>query len=397
MITQTTLLWGGFILFVLAMLAIDLGLFQRKRHVMGMKESLIWFGVWVGLAMLFNLGVFFFHPRGGEAGLEFFAGYLIEKALSVDNIFVFVMVFGYFKVPRISQHKVLIWGVLGALVFRSIFIIGGLALLARFHWMMYIFCGFLLVTGIRMLLKHDEESEPEKSWAIRAIQKVLPVTGRYDRDNFFTTVNGKRMATPLLLAMLVIESSDIVFAVDSIPAIFAVTPDPFIVFTSNIFAVLGLRSLYFAVAGVLGRFHFLHYGFAAILLILSAKMLLSDFVKVPIALSLVMIAFILLMCVIISLLRPRQADLKSVLARTERLGLIPFQRLLLIENIIDHGDLPVREAMRKRDDVLVIRIEDRWEEILQALRATRYARYPLVEGEPGKPVGILHVQDSTLR
>lgn len=397
MITANTMLWGGFISFVLVMLAIDLGLFQRKRHVMSMTEALVWFGVWVGLAMLFNLGVFLFHPRGVDAGLEYFAGYVVEKSLSVDNIFVFVIVFTSFSVPRVSQHKVLMYGVLGALIFRAIFIIGGYALLHRFHWMIYVFGGFLLVTGIRLLRKGEhDETHPENSWIIRTFRRFFPITDRYDRDRLFTRENGRLVATPLFIALLAIETSDIIFAVDSIPAIFAITPDPFIVFSSNIFAMLGLRSLYFAVSGVLSRFYFLRYGFAAILLILAAKMLLVDLIKIPIALSLVLIIFILLLCVIISLLRPRRADLKGVFARTAQLGLIPFRRLLMIENVIDHGDLPVREVMRKREEVSVVRLDLSWAENLKTLRETRHTRYPVLDADSPKPVGILHVKDLVL-
>lgn len=394
MMTLNVTIWGGFILFVLAMLAIDLGLFQRKRHVMSMKEALIWFAVWVSLAMLFNVGVFFFHPRGLDAGLEYFAGYVVEKSLSVDNIFVFVIIFTSFAVPRVSQHKVLMYGVLGAIIFRAIFIIGGYALLHRFHWMIYVFGLFLLVTGLRLLRKDEhEDTHPENSWIIRTFRRFSPITGRYDRDRLFTRENGRLVATPLFIALLAIESADIVFSVDSIPAVFAITPDPFIVFSSNIFAILGLRSLYFAVSGVLRSFYFLRYGFAVILVILAAKMLLADVIRVPIALSLVLIVFILLLCVIISLLRPRRADLKGFFARTARLGLISFRRLLMIENVIDHGDLPLRDVMRKRDDVHVLKLDAPWHDNLKALREARYTRYPILDDDSPKPVGILHVKD----
>lgn len=396
--TLNVTIWGGFILFVLAMLAIDLGLFQRKRHVMSIKEALIWFAVWVGLAMLFNVGVFFFHPRGLDAGLEYFAGYVVEKSLSVDNIFVFVIIFTSFAVPRVSQHKVLMYGVLGAIVFRAIFIIGGYALLHRFHWMIYVFGLFLLVTGLRLLRKDEyEETHPENSWIIRTFRGFSPITGRYDRDRLFTRENGRLVATPLFIALLAIESADIVFSVDSIPAVFAITPDPFIVFSSNIFAILGLRSLYFAVSGVLRSFYFLRYGFATILVILAAKMLLADVIRVPIALSLVLIVFILLLCVIISLLRPRRVDLKGFFARTARLGLISFRRLLMIENVIDHGDLPLRDVMRKRDDVHVLRLDAPWHDNLKTLREARYTRYPILDDDSPKPVGILHVKDLVVR
>jgi tellurite resistance protein TerC len=348
--------------------------------------------------MLFNVGVFFFHPRGLDAGLEYFAGYVVEKSLSVDNIFVFVIIFTSFAVPRVSQHKVLMYGVLGAIVFRAIFIIGGYALLHRFHWMIYVFGLFLLVTGLRLLRKDEyEETHPENSWIIRTFRGFSPITGRYDRDRLFTRENGRLVATPLFIALLAIESADIVFSVDSIPAVFAITPDPFIVFSSNIFAILGLRSLYFAVSGVLRTFYFLRYGFATILVILAAKMLLADVIRVPIALSLVLIVFILLLCVIISLLRPRRVDLKGFFARTARLGLISFRRLLMIENVIDHGDLPLRDVMRKRDDVHVLRLDAPWHDNLKTLREARYTRYPILDDHSAKPVGSLHVKDLVVR
>ncbi|HEY5705175.1 MAG TPA: TerC family protein [Terrimicrobiaceae bacterium] len=354
---QQFALWGGFTLFILAMLALDLGLFQRKPHVIGMKEAMAWFGVWIALALIFNIGVILFYGRGGEAGLEFFTGFLVEKSLSIDNIFVFVLIFNYFHVPPAYQHKVLFWGIMGAIVLRMMFIVGGLALMERFHWTIYVFGSFLLLTGLVMMRKKNEKFDPERNWAIRTFRRFGRITDRYEGNRFFTPKEGRLWATPLFLVLIAIESSDIVFAVDSIPAIFAITSDPFIVYTSNIFAMLGLRSLYFAVSRFLQMFHLLHYGFAAIITILGLKMLLSEVFEVPIAVSLVLIIFILLVCVIVSLLRPRRADLKLMFERTERLGLIPFRRLLLIENVIDLGDLTVRDAMRRRSGVRVLRLD----------------------------------------
>ena len=360
-------------------------------------ESLVWCGVWTGLAMLFNVGIFLFYPRGTEAGLEFFTGYLVEESLSIDNILVFLVLFGYFKLPRAYQHKVLFWGVAGALIFRAIFIVGGLTLIARFQWLIYLLGAFLVMTGISVMRKEDaKEIEPEKNWVIRTVRRFFPVSEQYERDRFFTRKSGKICATPLLVALIAIESTDIVFASDSIPAVFAITPDSFIVFSSNIFAMLGIRALYFAVAGFVQSFYFLHYGFASILVILGVKMLLGHVVQLPIALSLVVIVFILLLCVIVSLLRPRQVDLKDVFARTARLGLIPFRRLLFIENIIDHGKLAVREVMRERSSVSVMRLDAPWAENLRMLRETRFSRYPIVNGEDLKPLGVLHVKDLAL-
>jgi len=393
---ETLILWGGFTLFIIAMLALDLGVFQRKPHVISMKEALAWFGVWTGLALIFNLGIILFHDRGGQAGLEFFTGFLVEKSLSIDNIFVFILIFGYFRVPQLYQHKVLFWGIVGAIVLRVTFIIGGLALMERFHWMIYLFGGFLLFTGISMMRKKSEHATPENNWVVRTFKRFFPVSDRYDGNKFLTRIDGRTVATPLFIVLLAVESSDIIFAVDSIPAIFAITQDPFLVYTSNIFAMLGLRALYFAVAGFMRMFHFLHYGFASIILILGIKMLLSDVYKVPVALSLVLILVILLVCVIISLLRPRRDDLKLMFERPEKLGLLPFRRLLLIENIVDMGDITVRDSMRQRSGVSYLRLDQPWQENLAVLRETRFSRYPLLESAEAKPSGIVLLKDLAL-
>ena len=385
--------WIGFAAFVIAMLALDLGVFQRKSHIVTVRESLAWFGVWFGLAMIFNIGVVSFHERGAVAGLEFFTGYLVEKSLSIDNIFVFILIFNFFNVPPVYQHKVLFWGIFGAILLRVVFIVGGLALLDSFHWMIYVFGVLLLATGFGMIRKEETTYDPEKNWIIRNFRKVFRSTDRVEGNRFFLRVDGRLCATPLFIVLLVIESSDIIFAVDSIPAIFAISDDAFIVFTSNIFAMLGLRSLYFAVSGVMQMFHFLHYGFASIIMILGVKMLLSDVYKVPIGISLMAIVLILMLCVILSLLRPRMADLKSHFERTEKLGLIPFRRLLLIENIVDLSDLKVRDVMCKRTDTSVIKLDVPWSETVQMIRATRFSRYPIVEPDGEKVAGIFHIKN----
>jgi tellurite resistance protein TerC len=375
------------------MLALDLGLLQRKPHAIGMKEALAWFAVWAGLAILFNIGIIVFHERGAQAGLEFFTGFVVEKSLSIDNVFVFILIFSYFRVPPAYQHKVLFWGIVGAIALRVLFIVGGVALMERFHGTIYVFGTILVATGIGMIRKRESKYDPEKNWVIRAFRRFSPVTDRYDGNRFFTRQDGRIWATPLFVVLLAIESSDIIFAVDSIPAIFAITPDAFIIYSSNIFAMLGLRALYFAVAGIMQMFHFLHYGFASIILILGVKMLFSDVYKIPVEVSLVLIIVILLVCVILSLLRPRGADLKPLFERTERLGLIPFRRLLLIENVIDFGDLRVRDAMRGVSGVQVLRLDRPWEENLRMIRATRFSRYPLVECEGARPTGVIHLKN----
>jgi TerC family integral membrane protein len=314
MFEGTVWLWIGFNLFVLAMLAVDLGVFHRTAHKVSIKEALIWSIVWISLAMAFNLGIYFFwdkispasHYSNGEAALAFFTGYLIEKSLSVDNIFVFVLIFTFFAVPAIYQHRVLFWGILGALIMRGALIILVAALLKEFHWIIYIFGAFLIITGIRMALHRDEEIHPEQNPVVRLLRKIMPVTENYENDHFFIRRAGKLMATPLFLVLLIVESTDLVFAVDSIPAIFAVTTDPFIVYTSNVFAILGLRSLYFLLAGVIDQFYYLKLGLSAVLAFVGVKMIIVDLYKIPIGLSLGVIASILAISVVASLLRTRR-------------------------------------------------------------------------------------------
>lgn len=297
------LLWIGFNLFVLLMLALDLGVFHRKAHVVKTKEALLWSAVWIAMALLFNLGVYFW--QGQKVALEFLTGYLIEKSLSVDNIFVFIMIFAYFGVPALYQHKVLFWGILGALVMRALFIASGVALIERFHWIIYVFGAFLILTGVKMAWQKDKEIHPEKNPLLRLFRRLMPVTDRYHGGAFFVKQAGGSFATPLFVVLLLVETTDLIFAVDSIPAILAITLDPFIVYTSNVFAILGLRSLYFALAGIMPLFHYLNYGLAAILAFVGAKMMLVDFYKIPIGISLGVVAAILLISVVASLLWPR--------------------------------------------------------------------------------------------
>lgn len=303
---DTVWLWVGFNVFVLAMLALDLGVFHRTSHVVGLRESLAWTGVWVALAMVFNLGVW--HFAGPQKALEFLTGYVIEKSLSVDNVFVFAMLFSYFAVPARYQHKVLFWGILGALVMRALMIALGAALISRFAWIIYVFGGLLILTGIKMILKRSEELHPERNPVVGWFKRWMPVTRDYRADRFFVVENGVRHATPLFLVLLLVEVSDLIFAVDSIPAIFAVTTDPFIVYTSNVFAILGLRSLYFALAGVMDRFCYLKLGLGVVLTFVGAKMLLAHSpYKIDTAISLGVVAAILAVSVLASLLRSRPA------------------------------------------------------------------------------------------
>ena len=303
--TETFWLWTGFNLFVLAMLALDLGVFHRKSHVVSLKESLAWTVVWVALALLFNLGVW--HYGGSEKAVQFLTGYVIEKSLSVDNVFVFALLFSYCAVPPLYQHKVLFWGILGALLMRAAMIGAGAALITKFAWIIYVFGGFLILTGIKMIVKREEEIHPERNPVVRWFKKLMPVTADYRGDKFFLRENGVRMATPLFVVLLLVEVSDVIFAVDSIPAIFAVTTDPFIVYTSNVFAILGLRSLYFALAGVMDKFHYLKIGLGVVLTFVGVKMILAHTAwKIDTHLSLGVILLILTVSVVMSLLRPKK-------------------------------------------------------------------------------------------
>jgi tellurite resistance protein TerC len=289
---------------VLLLLALDLGVFHRHAHVVSPKEAGIWSAVWVALALCFNGLVV--HWFGQERGLEFLTGYLIEKALAVDNIFVFYAIFAYFAVPLVYQHRVLFWGVFGALLLRAVFIVLGAALLAKFHWVLYLFGAVLVVTAIKLFAMPEDGIHPDHNPAYRLLRRWVPTVSEYHGARFTIVRAGKRYATPLLIVLVLIEWTDLVFAIDSIPAIFAITEDPFIVFTSNIFAILGLRSLFFLLQGVIGRFHLLKPALAAVLLFVGAKMLLIDFVKVPIALSLALIAGMIATGIAASLLIPRR-------------------------------------------------------------------------------------------
>jgi len=300
------ILWIGFTLFVLAMLALDLGVFHRKSHAVGHREALIWSVVWISLALTFNVGIY--HWFGGQYGLEFLTGYLIEKALSVDNIFVFILIFSYFAVPNEYQHRVLFWGILGALVMRAIFIFLGVVLLEQFHWIIFVFGGFLVYAGIKMLRGSEVEVHPERNPAVRLLQKFVPVTAQYHGSRFFVRQDGRLHATPLLVVLVVVEATDMVFAVDSIPAIFAVTRDPFIVYTSNIFAILGLRALYFLLAASISTFRYLKVGLGLVLAFVGIKMLLSDYIHIGTGISLAVIGAILAISVVASLLYKPTGD-----------------------------------------------------------------------------------------
>jgi tellurite resistance protein TerC len=302
MIATNVWLWVGFIAFVLLMLSLDLGVFNRTPHVVKAREALTWTAVWVGLALLFAAGLAVLVDH--QSALTFLTGYVIEESLSVDNIFVIVLIFRYFAVPAQFQHRVLFWGILGALIMRGLFIGLGAALLARFDWIFYIFGALLVFTGIRMAVKQDEEFDGEQNPVVKLVRRFLPLTSGYRGKHFFAMEGGRRSATPLLLVLVLVEVTDLIFAVDSIPAIFGITRDPFLVFTSNIFAVLGLRSLFFLLASVVTKFHLLKYGLAVILTFVGAKMLVEQWIHIPILLSLGVVVGVLGASIGASLLWP---------------------------------------------------------------------------------------------
>jgi tellurite resistance protein TerC len=302
-------LWIGFSLFILFMLSLDLGLFNRKAHAIRYREAAIWSAVWITLAMVFA-GIVFWY-QGTDLGLKFLTGYVIELSLSVDNLFVFLLIFSFFKVPAKVQHRVLFWGVMGALFMRLTMIFVGAALINRFHWIIYVFGAFLIYTGIKMFRQEDSDIQPEENPVVRAVTRYVPITRHYQGQDFFTRVNGKLTGTLLLLVLIIVEVTDLVFAVDSIPAIFAITTNTFIVYTSNVFAILGLRSMYFLLAGVVEKFQYLRMGLAIVLTFIGVKMVIEGFhIVIPVWISLVVVATVLLGSVVASILWPKEAELR---------------------------------------------------------------------------------------
>jgi tellurite resistance protein TerC len=301
--------WAAFNLFVVIMLALDLGVFHKKNEAVKLSDALKWTGIWIAFAMVFN--GFVYYQLGNAKALEFFTGYLIEKSLSVDNIFVMLMIFSYFQVPKQYQHKVLFWGIFGALIFRIIFIVAGIELIHHFHFLIYAFGGFLIFTGAKMILSGDLKIEPDKNPVVKLVHRLFPTTTTYHEDRFFVRLDGRLWATPLFVAVAMIEATDLVFAVDSIPAILAISDDPFIVYTSNVFAILGLRTLYFVLAEADNQFAYLKFGLAAILIFVGTKMCIVDLYKIPIEISLIVIVGLLLVSMAASMvLKPRTTSSK---------------------------------------------------------------------------------------
>ena len=304
--SSQVLMWIGFNVFILAMLFLDLRVFHRRAHVVSVRESLLWTAFWIALSLLFNAGILFW--RGSDTALEFLTAYLIEKSLSVDNLFVFLLIFSYFAVPAIYQHRVLFWGILGAIVMRLAFILTGVTLLETFNWVLYVFGAFLIMTSIRMALQKDRHVEPERNPVLRLFRRLMPVTGGYEGDKFFVKRAARYVATPLFVVVLVVETTDIVFALDSIPAVLGVTVDPFIVYSSNVCAILGLRALYFALAGIMKTFKYLHYGLVAVLFFIGVKMVIAEIYEMPVGIALGVVASVLLVSVMVSVIGTRKVD-----------------------------------------------------------------------------------------
>lgn len=304
--SQQVIFWVAFNFFVITMLVLDLGVFHRKSHVIKFKESLVWCAIWISLALLFNVGIYIWD--GKKMAIEFLTSYLIELSLSVDNLFVFLLIFSYFRVPAKHQHRVLFWGILGAVIMRAIFIAAGITLIQKFHWIIYIFGGFLIFSGIKLALEKDKEIHPEKNPVLKLFRRFMPVLTRYKEGKFFLRRNQRYFATPLFIVLLVVETTDVMFALDSIPAVIAITTDPFIVYTSNVFAILGLRAIFFALAGIMRLFHYLHYGLSFILVFVGVKMLVSKFYEIPVEMALGVIIAVLTTSVVASIIKPQKTE-----------------------------------------------------------------------------------------
>ncbi len=303
--THSLSLWVGFNILILILIAIDLGVLHKKSHVISVREALIWSIGWIIISLLFNVGVYFWF--GYDSALQFLTGYLIEKSLSVDNLFVFAILFSYFKVKPEYQHKVLMWGIIGALIMRGALIAIGTALISNFHWVIFVLGAFLVYTGIKMAIQKEISVHPEKNPVVNLAKKFIPMSNDYDGDKFVTRIDGKKIFTPLIVVLIVVEVTDLMFAVDSIPAIFAITTDSFIVYTSNVFAILGLRALYFALSGVLDRFHYLKYGLGLVLSFVGVKMLISEIYVIPIPVALGTVAAILVISILVSIINPTKS------------------------------------------------------------------------------------------
>ena len=306
--TTGAILWTVFGAVVVVVLALDLGVFHRKAHEIGFREALLWSGVWVGLAVAYTGLVWWLHPKGAYKALEFLTAYLVEESLSVDNLFVFLLIFSYFAASSQYQHNVLFWGILGAMVFRALFIVGGVALIQTFHWFLYVFGAILIVSGAKMAVQNSRTIAPEKNPVLKLFRRFVPVATDYAGTKFFIRRDGRLLATPLFVVLLVLETTDIVFAMDSIPAVLGITRDTFVVYTSNIFAIMGLRALYFVLAGAMELFHHLRFGLSAVLVFIGAKMLLGHWYEMPVGVALSVVAGLLALSLIASLVWPKKMN-----------------------------------------------------------------------------------------
>lgn len=301
-----TWMWIGFNVVIVVLLFLDLRVFHRRSHVIGVKESLLWTAFWIGLSLLFNLGIYFW--KGSEMALQFLTAYVVEKSLSVDNLFVFLLIFTYFAVPSLYQHKVLFWGILGAIVMRLAFILAGVTLIEHFTWTLYVLGALLIFAAIRLALRKDAQVDPEKNPVVRLFRRFVPVTEDYEGDRFFIRRAGRWIATPLFVVVVVVESTDIVFAIDSVPAVLGITTDTFIAYSSNVCAILGMRALYFALAGIIGMFRYLMYGLFAVLLFIGVKLMIGNFYEIPVGVALAVVGGVFILSIVASLLHPVRAE-----------------------------------------------------------------------------------------
>ncbi|MBN1322915.1 MAG: TerC family protein [Methanotrichaceae archaeon] len=312
LISEQATLWVSFNIFILILLGLDLGVFHKRSHVIGIRESIIWSIIWVLMAFAFNVLIYWW--RGPEVAMEFAAGYLIERSLSVDNLFVFMVIFAYFQVPARHQYRVLFWGILVALVLRALFIVTGISLMERFDWLVYVFGAFLIFTGLKLALQKDGHADPGNNLVIRLCQRLIPTSSTYHESSFCARLGGRWMVTPLFVVLIAVEVTDLMFALDSIPAVLAITLDPFIVYSSNVFAILGLRALYFALAGCMAMFQYLNYGITAILVFIGTKMLLSEIYPIPVGYALGVVGLVLIVSVLVSIVYCPQKTAQEVAA-----------------------------------------------------------------------------------
>jgi tellurite resistance protein TerC len=389
--TGGALLWGLFGAIVLGLLALDLGVFRRTAHAVTFREAIRWSALWIAVAVGFDLLILVW--RGPEPAVEFLTGYLIEKALSIDQLFVFVLLFSAFRVPGAYQHTVLFWGIFGALVTRFVLIAAGVTLIQAFHWLLPVFGAFLLLTAIRLAFRQDQTPRPDRNVLVRAARRLLPMTDDYADDRFVVRRDGRRLVTPLFLVLVAIETTDVVFALDSIPAILAITLDPFVVYTSNVFAMLGLRSLYFALSGILPFFHHLHHAFAGILAFAGARMLLAGVVEIPDGVALGVVGGLLFVAMVASVVRPRESQIQALLAQGTEAGQFERTEAELVGRVFHLGDRRVGSLMTPRPDVIWLDPDDSREELARKIRLAPDSQFPVARGSLDDVIGVVRAKD----